>query len=136
MTATLIDEPFQTETGWWCSLSIDYGASKPFVGSYRFALEPDDAMLQATGRSELARLSAAQPTPGKRTIRAGQQIDLTPPIQPQPSAEDKARTEYYAARGIYSRMLEDARLGERKADDADVLAAQQNMAALRKPEYL
>lgn len=129
MTAKLSRKEFNI-SGWTFGVSMDDGSERVTT-----VADLTDAAIESFARAESAKRDAIAPV-GKTRYNVGDLIDLTPLAQPQPSAEDKARAEYYAARGIYSRMLEDVRLGERKADDADVLAAQQNMAALRKPEYL
>lgn len=130
-TPTLKDKR-QGEVSWaWVFVYSD--GQRMVVKQYTTATD-DDAVIASILRAEIAGFDRVNKSVG--TYKIGDVIDLTLPAPSPPSAEDQARADFYNARGVYSRMLEDVRLTLRKADDSTVTAAQQDMLAKFKPEYL
>lgn len=95
-----------------------------------------DATVQATARSEVARLSQVTGSVGKLSIQVGQQIDLTPPVEvvvPSDPAQ-LARQQYNVAVQTYRVLLDQTALGL-PVDPAATAAAQKSVQALWLDNY-
>lgn len=112
------------------------GAEKPDFDRVFSLSGMTNANLEAFARVEIARLMERESSKALLTYKDGDTISLSIADPTPLSEQEQARSDFYAARSLYAKMLEDVRLECRNPDDVEVLNARDDMLNRKKAEYL